>query len=434
MAKKNDPLATILVVDDDAGIREVFAEVLSDEGYKVVVAAEADSATKIVKKQHIDLALVDIWLKPGIDGIELIKRWRENNLLTFPLGVISAHAEVPTTVLAMREGALDVLTKPIGAKTLLEFVSKTLTKVPHTFTDQLHEQLKLGSTPSLVKIKGQLLKRTKDNNPLLVIAPPNGGGEFFARLIHPVGRPWIAPVANSFLAKEPTAPLKHCGIGSIYLRDITNLDELKQRGLNQLLHTAIGQNVRVNVESTKPLKQLITDGDIAKETAQMLDFEPIEIPPMLELSHGINAIIAAAVRMYAPDYERATDCVSEDAIAMLAAESGRWNTAGLGSLLAIIRVLLETTTTPTITATAVEHLIFSPEGASANVGSELFTVPLRDARARFEKLYFLKLMESVNNNFVEAANISGLERSYLYRKVRLLIEEEGIELAEPPDK
>lgn len=422
-AKKTSTQATVLVVDDDSGVRDVFAEVLSDAGYRVVVAAEAESATKTVKQQRIDLALVDIWLKPGIDGIELIKQWRDSGLQTFPIGVVSGHAEVPTAVLAMRHGAMDVLTKPLGAKPLLEFVAKALAKKQHVLHDQ-QLQIDLGTIPSLAKLKGQLLKRSTDSQPILFIGTRDAGCELFARLIHPAGKPWIKPRSTEFLTKDPTAPLANATYGSIYFRDITGLSEIQLRGLTQLLHNAIDQDVRIIIEAEEDIDALVKAGTITQEIAKLIGGTPIKVPPVADFVNGLTSVITTAARALALEYGRSPDCFTKEAIDKLANEGDRWSATGLGSLLGIMHVLLDTAGNEPLTNSDVEKLLFAgSEGSSVGMSSDLFLLPLRDARTRFERIYFQKLVERANHNYIEAAKISGLERSYLYRKVRTLLEE-----------
>lgn len=115
----------ILIVDDEIGIRELLSEILSDEGYDVLLAENAAQARVIRQQQRPDLVLLDIWM-PDMDGISLLKEWKDTQQLTMPVLVMSGHGTIDTAVEAVRMGALGFLEKPIALKKLLEGVSNGL--------------------------------------------------------------------------------------------------------------------------------------------------------------------------------------------------------------------------------------------------------------------------------------------------------------------
>lgn len=118
-------MATILVVDDEIGIRELLSEILGDEGHAVLPAENAAQARAIREKEQPDLVLLDIWM-PDTDGVTLLKEWSAKGLLTMPVIMMSGHATIDTAVEATRIGALDFLEKPISLQKLLGAVSKGL--------------------------------------------------------------------------------------------------------------------------------------------------------------------------------------------------------------------------------------------------------------------------------------------------------------------
>lgn len=116
---------TILVVDDEIGIRELLSEILYDEGYQVLLAENAAEARAIRLKQEPDLVLLDIWM-PETDGVALLKEWVEQELLTMPVVMMSGHGTIETAVEATRIGAIDFLEKPIALQKLLSTIGKGL--------------------------------------------------------------------------------------------------------------------------------------------------------------------------------------------------------------------------------------------------------------------------------------------------------------------
>jgi DNA-binding NtrC family response regulator len=122
-------MASILVVDDEMGIRELLNEILTDEGHSVVSAQNADEARKARENLEPDLVLLDIWM-PDVDGVTLLKEWSKNGQLTMPVVMMSGHATIDTAVEATRIGAVNFLEKPIALQKLLKTVEQALQKAP----------------------------------------------------------------------------------------------------------------------------------------------------------------------------------------------------------------------------------------------------------------------------------------------------------------
>ncbi|WP_153098804.1 response regulator transcription factor EsaR [Paraburkholderia hayleyella] len=120
-------MATILVVDDEMGIRELLSEILSDEGHVVEAAENAQEARSFRARQEPDLVLLDIWM-PDTDGVTLLKEWAAQGLLTMPVIMMSGHATIDTAVEATRIGALNFLEKPIALQKLLKAVELGLNR------------------------------------------------------------------------------------------------------------------------------------------------------------------------------------------------------------------------------------------------------------------------------------------------------------------
>jgi len=132
-------MASILVVDDEMGIRELLHEILTEEGHTVYPAESANQARAVREQMEPDLVLLDIWM-PDTDGITLLKEWARDNLLTMPVVMMSGHATIDTAVEATRIGALNFLEKPIALQKLLKTVSKALERAPLKKSDELESQ------------------------------------------------------------------------------------------------------------------------------------------------------------------------------------------------------------------------------------------------------------------------------------------------------
>jgi len=132
-------MASILVVDDEMGIRELLNEILTDEGHTVYAAESAMQARTIREQMRPDLVLLDIWM-PDVDGITLLKEWSKSGQLTMPVVMMSGHATIDTAVEATRIGALNFLEKPIALQKLLKTVNKALESSPK-YVESIEEKV-----------------------------------------------------------------------------------------------------------------------------------------------------------------------------------------------------------------------------------------------------------------------------------------------------
>ncbi|QWE22642.1 response regulator [Polynucleobacter sp. AP-Jannik-300A-C4] len=139
-------MASILVVDDEMGIRELLNEILTDEGHTVYAAESAMQARTIREQMRPDLVLLDIWM-PEVDGITLLKEWSKTGQLTMPVVMMSGHATIDTAVEATRIGALNFLEKPIALQKLLKTVNKALESAPK-FIEPVEERSSSASSSS----------------------------------------------------------------------------------------------------------------------------------------------------------------------------------------------------------------------------------------------------------------------------------------------
>src|SRR6187551_2625830 len=145
---------TILVVDDEIGIRELLSEILRDEGYRVALAENAGQARSWRKQARPDLVLLDIWM-PDTDGITLLKEWASSGLLTMPVVMMSGHGTIDTAVEATRMGASGYLEKPIALQKLLATVGRALKHGGEQAQSTL-SLAALGRAPLVIEFKQRL--------------------------------------------------------------------------------------------------------------------------------------------------------------------------------------------------------------------------------------------------------------------------------------
>ncbi len=158
-------MASILVVDDEMGIRELLNEILTDEGHSVVSAQNADEARKARENLEPDLVLLDIWM-PDVDGVTLLKEWSNNGQLTMPVVMMSGHATIDTAVEATRIGAVNFLEKPIALQKLLKTVEQALEKAPpkELFALETKAEIKAdGSVQVSSKVEEFIVEKAESN-------------------------------------------------------------------------------------------------------------------------------------------------------------------------------------------------------------------------------------------------------------------------------
>jgi len=160
---------TILVVDDEIGIRELLSEILFDEGYQVYLAENAEQARAYRNEHEPNLVLLDIWM-PDTDGITLLREWVEQDLLTMPVVMMSGHGTIETAVEATRIGAVDFLEKPIALQKLLSTIAKAIMDDAPKLKKQMPEEqgkkiaLNFGGQPQRISLPMDLpLREARDH-------------------------------------------------------------------------------------------------------------------------------------------------------------------------------------------------------------------------------------------------------------------------------
>ncbi|MEK7772670.1 MAG: response regulator, partial [Pseudomonadota bacterium] len=269
---------TILVVDDEIGIRELLSEILRDEGYRVALAENAEQARVWRSQTRPELVLLDIWM-PDTDGITLLKDWASNGMLTMPVIMMSGHGTIDTAVEATRIGAFGYLEKPIPLQKLLSTVSKAL----RGGQSKQHSALSLASLGKGVLI-ADLRKRLEQvanlKTPLLLMGEPGVGVEVCARFMHRPNTPWVEPETLTSLAESPLDLLELARDGLLFLKDIGEISKLGQKGLLLLLSKLGKYNVRLVCATSQPLAELTAQGAYHPKLYEALSSLSVGIPAL----------------------------------------------------------------------------------------------------------------------------------------------------------
>jgi len=178
--------SSILVVDDETDIRLLIQEILSEEGYQVHTAADAEAASVSYKSENPDLVLLDIWM-PDTDGITLLKQWSREGELACPVVIMSGHGTVETAVEATRLGAVDYIEKPLSLANLLRTVEKALARkiLPRAGRALLSEfSGPIGKSPIIQQAREQARQIASQLAPVIIVGESGSGRKEFAQYIH----------------------------------------------------------------------------------------------------------------------------------------------------------------------------------------------------------------------------------------------------------
>ena len=405
---------TILVVDDEIGIRELLSEILRDEGYRVVLAENAEQARISRNKSRPDMVLLDIWM-PDTDGVTLLKEWASNGLLTMPVVVMSGHGTIATAVEATRIGAFGYLEKPIPLQMLLSTVGHAL-RGSQSKPSSTISLASLGKGPLITDLKKRLEQIANLKTPLLLTGEQGAGMELCARFLHRPNTPWIEPDTYTSLVNTPFDLLEQARDGLLFLKEVSNLSKLEQKGLLQLLGKLDKYNVRLVCVSSSQLAELTAQGNYDPKLYEALSSLCINVP---------------ALRAHREDIPELANQVLSHCIESGEASLQQFNTAALnalrnydwpGNLMQLtgtVRSLALTGTSEEISADDVKQVLVTPT-PTQSVPSIPLNIPLREARDLFEKTYFEQLIDQENGNMTRVAERAGLERTHLYRKLKLL--------------
>ena len=427
----------ILVVDDEVGIRELLRDILQDEGYHVELAENAATARAARLRERPDIVLLDIWM-PDCDGISLLKEWGNGGLLTMPVVMMSGHGTIDTAVEATRLGAFDFLEKPIALQKLLKTVAVALKHselLPKSEMSLTH----LGKSPVITALKERLDKIAANANhglsPVLLIGPKGCGAELCARFLQANQTPWLQLTEFHQLVSAPLDILEPISDGVLYISEVAELSKTEQKGLLLLIAKAEKYNVRVVCGTSENLPKLQAESLFDHQLLQVLSAVSLRVPALDEHKEDIPdlAVAIANVQLEQADIEYR----EFDVAALNGLRNADWP-GDLAQLDAVVRNLIQTSLGEKISLDDVHRVLHQFDHApvrrgglvqdepvqvalsGAQIDQSILSQPLREARDDVERLYFEYHMQDVTNNMSKLAEIAGLERTHLYRKLKQL--------------
>jgi len=405
-------MATILVVDDEIGIRELLSEILADEGHTVRLAQDATVAREHRARERPDLVLLDIWM-PDTDGISLLKEWAAGGQLTMPVVMMSGHATIDTAVEATRIGALDFLEKPIAMQKLLATVKRALRTAEAPPAAGL-ALANLGRSSVIADLRKRLAQLAQVGAPLLMRGPPGLMPELYARALQPAGAPWVGAAAG--LADSSQDLLAQAAGGILFTEELASLSRVQQKSLAFIAGRAERQKVRLVSFTAEEPRRLIDERGFDAQLLAQLSQVVLTLPALREYAEDVPEIAAMLLARlvearFCPPREFATAALNQ-------LRNFAWP-GNLDELQQVVRTAALTALEEEITAEDVQRArpaAEAPPGAFAGLPLDL---PLREAREAFERAYFEHHLAR-EASISRLAERSGLERTHLYRKLKQL--------------
>ncbi len=439
----------VLVVDDEPNIRATLSQILEDEGFVVDSVESGEEALVRLENRDYDVVLLDIWL-PGRDGMELLEQILQGELPPQVI-MITGHGTIETAVKATKLGAYDFLEKPLS-------LEKVVLTVRNAFRERrlkeenlylksrmFEEKLELvGESRAIQQIK-QLIEEVAPTDGRVLIMGENGTGkELVAKLIHLKSRrrnrnfvaincaaipdeliesELFGYVRGAFTnaLKDKKGKFQLADGGTLFLDEIADMSLKTQAKILRVIEEqrfeplgsteSISIDTRIIAATNKDLKEQIKKGLFREDLYYRLNVIPIYIPPLRERKEDIIPLAQYYLDYYTRLYRREPKRFSDDAKRALLAHPWYGNVRELKNLMERIAILVKD---EVVTS---QHLNFVPT-VRPEVSIFDSYEKLQEAREAFEKEFILRKLRENNWNISRTAQVLGVERSHLYRKLK----------------
>ena len=440
----------ILVVDDEAEIRNLISEILVDEGFEVTTAENGNSARTLMEQFRPRLVLLDIWM-PDIDGISLLKEWHESGKLTNPVIMMSGHGNIGTAVEATRLGAYDYLEKPLSLAKLVLTIKNALDA-----SRLQKENLSLRRYPSepariigksklMAQLRGQLEKVAGLDTPVLITGEPGTDKEAVARYLHAAGpgkdRSFVnvsvsaldpETIISEFYGEEQEGNI-HNGFldeaegGTLFIKDIADLDLAAQARLQETLKNrfykrvngteAVPLNTRIVTATRHRLAGRVKESAFMDELYFQLNVVPIKVPPLREYYEDVPDILQYFVNFFVEREGLPYRFFTTAALNRLRRYPWPGNSRELKNL---VQRMLILGGDAAIDLEEIETALGEQPARKESDNVSNLDLPLRQARENFERDYLEYQLKMANGSVSKMARNVHMERTHLYRKLKSL--------------
>jgi two-component system nitrogen regulation response regulator NtrX len=448
----------ILIVDDEADIRDIVSGILSDEGHGTRTAKNADEALAAIEARRPHLAFLDIWLQGShLDGLQLLQVIKGAHP-SLPVVMISGHGNIETAVSAIKMGAYDFIEKPFKADRLVLVTERAL-EASRLKREVSELRARAGAANSIVGKSStinqlhQVIERVAPaNSRVLITGAPGVGKELVARCIHEASGRAAGPfvVINSATITPEMMEIELFGIegkdgrnrkvgaleeahsGTLYFDEIADMPKETQGKILRVLvdqnfqrvngTTRVHVDVRIFSSSSHDLPRLINEGVIREDLFHRLSVVPIRVPSLSEHREDIPELIDFFMEQISTTTGLPRRKIAAEAMAVLQSHDWPGNIRQLRNNVERLMILAsgdpEAELTSDMLPSEIGALVPStPNGAG---GEKLMSLPLRDAREVFEREYLIAQINRFGGNISRTAEFIGMERSALHRKLKSL--------------
>lgn len=443
--------AEILIVDDEPDIRRLVQEILRDENYDTYEAENAEAARDVIDKHHPDLVLLDIWM-PGTDGISLLKEWTETGS-DLPVVMMSGHGTVETAVEATRLGAYDFIEKPLSMAKLLVTVDRAL---ENSRLAKEHIRLKAridtidtltGHSEIMNQLRTQVEQVGRTDAWVLIQGEAGTGKTVAGRCLHRHSSRAENPLVEINLAASPNqnmstvlfghetgsgivkGKLEEALGGTLLLAGIDGLDKKAQAALARALKEkqflrvggtrAITLDARIVATTNEDLEQAAKNKVFREDLYYRLNAVPMHMPSLREHPEDVPELIKFFVDWLTEKKGLPYRKFSVGAVNAMRNHTWPGNIRELKNM---VQRLLMINLGPEVEAAEVVEILENtqPEASSSKSSDNWFMGSLRESRDSFEKAYLEHHLAKLEGNVSALAEISGMERTHLYRKLKQL--------------
>lgn len=452
--------ADILIVDDEADIRDLVSDILKDHSYATRTAKDSDSALKAIAERVPSVLVLDIWLQgselDGLGILELVKKKYPH----MPVIMISGHGNIETAVASIRMGAYDFIEKPFKEDRLLLVVAKALElarlrQENMELKNRARYDLQLnGVSAAIQQIRQTVEKVSPTMSRVMINGGPGTGKELVARIIHSKS-PRVSAnfvVFNSAGLSQDRVEVELFGVedgglaghveklgtferahgGTLFIDEIADMPLETQgkilRTLQEGAFTRVGGtrkveiDVRVIAASNHDLPEEIAAGRLREDLYYRLNVVPIVIPELSDRREDIPELCKYFLRRAAEANGLPARELAEDALATLQVYSWPGNVRELRNMMEWLAIMAQGEAGAPITAAQLpaDILYSNPLLSRPETNSDIMSLALREARELFEKQYLAAQIDRFGGNISRTSNFIGMERSALHRKLKML--------------
>lgn len=449
----------ILIVDDEADIRDLVAGILEDEGYETRTARDSDQALGEIARRRPSLVFLDIWLQGSkLDGLQLLELIKAENP-ELPVVMISGHGNIETAVAAIKKGAYDFIEKPFKADRLLLVAARALE------TSRLRREVKelkqiaplsaemVGHSASMNQLRQTIERAAKTNSRILIVGPSGAGKELAARTLHMQSSRADGPfvVINAAAMTPDSMEIELFGVengtgeqtrkvgaleeahgGTLFIDEIADMPrETQSKVLRVLIEQTFSRvggtnkvkvDVRIVSSTARNLEAEIAAGRFREDLFHRLSVVPIRVPPLSERREDIPDLVAYFMEQISTATGLSIRKIGEDAMAVLQSHIWPGNVRQLRNNVERLMILAGGDPEAVITSNMLPPDVGSmvPAMPSGNGGEQIMGLPLREAREVFERDYLIAQISRFSGNISRTAEFIGMERSALHRKLKAL--------------